>query len=119
MRKETGPAARAKRVAHEGHWETGDLGTSDKHVRRSSKGAERDVDDAMGLQMISLRLQKDLLDKLKWIASHHRVNYQPMIRDVLARWARSEFLSIADQMRHESLAREAIAAAKRAARKRA
>lgn len=103
-------------VGHTGldeEWETGGLGESESHVRKSSKERTESVDDALQLQMISIRLHKDLLDQLKLIAKCHRVGYQPMIRDVLGRWARSEINAILDQYQREVAARsqlEAIAA---------
>jgi hypothetical protein len=51
---------------------------------------EQEIDGALGLQPISIRLQKSLLKNLKVIANHHNVGYQPLIRDLLNRFARSE-----------------------------
>lgn len=51
---------------------------------------EQAIDEAMGLQMISIRLQRSLLTNLKAIARYHGVGYQPLIRDLLNRFAKSE-----------------------------
>lgn len=59
------------------------------------------IDDALGLQMISIRLQKSLLTNLKAIAEHHGVGYQPLIRDLLNRFARSEMHNIFHAMLKE------------------
>lgn len=67
-------------------WENGELGRSEEHVAVS----KTDVDDALGMQMISIRLQKRLLSDLKKIAEHHGIGYQPMIRDLLNRFVHSE-----------------------------
>lgn len=75
-------------------WETGALGQSEQHVRVATDAEMREVDDALELQMISIRLQKGLLEALKEIAKHHGVGYQPMIRDLLDRFARSEIRTI-------------------------
>jgi hypothetical protein len=48
------------------------------------------IDDAADLQMISIRLQKGLLSSLKTIAEFHKVGYQPLIRDLLIRFATAE-----------------------------
>jgi hypothetical protein len=40
-------------------WENDKLGSDDKDVRRSTAEAEQSVDEAIGLQMVSLRLQKN------------------------------------------------------------
>ena len=52
------------------------------------------VNDLIGMQMISIRLQRDLLRDLKAIAEHHGLGYQPMIRDLLTGFARSEIRQI-------------------------
>lgn len=75
-------------------WEAGALGQSDEHVRVATESEMRQVDDALDLQMISIRLQKGLLQALKEIAGHHGIGYQPMVRDLLNRFARSEIKSI-------------------------
>ncbi len=86
---------RKKTAAHGSNpWETGALGQSAEHVRVATDAEMREVDDALELQMISIRLQKGLLDALKEIAKHHGVGYQPMIRDLLNRFARSEIQTI-------------------------
>lgn len=53
-----------------------------------------EIDDAIGLQMISIRLQRTLISNLKLIADYHGVGYQPLIRDLLNRFAKSELGSI-------------------------
>lgn len=75
-------------------WESGQLGQSEEHVRVASDHEMQEVDDALELQMISIRLQKGLLAALKEIAAHHGIGYQPMIRDLLNRFARSEIRTI-------------------------
>jgi predicted DNA binding CopG/RHH family protein len=97
-------------------WDTGELGRDEKHVRRSTPEQEALLDSALCLQPISVRLQKELIEQLKFIAKHHGIGYQPLMRDVLARWARTEMLAIAEQMKQQLEAKETIEAA---ARKRA
>lgn len=71
-------------------WDSGELGRSEEHVRVASDEEMKDVDDALALQMISIRLQKSLIEDLKAIAEHHGIGYQPMVRDLLNRFVRSE-----------------------------
>ncbi len=92
-------------------WESGDLGREEKNVRRSTAESEHAVEEALELQMISIRLQKELIEQLKFLAKYHSIGYQPLIRDVLARWARSEMLLVANQMKQELEAKQQIAAA--------
>jgi predicted DNA binding CopG/RHH family protein len=64
-------------------WEDGELGTSESHVRKVSKAREMAVDETLCLQMISLRLQKDLIEELKKLAHEAGIGYQPYIRQLL------------------------------------
>lgn len=75
-------------------WESGALGQSEEYVRVATDAEMQEVDDALELQMISIRLQKGLLGALKEIARHHGIGYQPMIRDLLNRFAVSEIRTI-------------------------
>lgn len=72
-------------------WESGALGRDEKHAKQAGASAERALDDAMGMQMISIRLQKKLIDDLKSIAKHNGIGYQPLIRQLLTRFVVSEF----------------------------
>lgn len=66
-------------------WESRELGTSEEHVRKSTVDAAA-VDEALGLKPISIRMQKGMIDDLKAIAALHGVGYQPLIRQILARF---------------------------------
>ena len=71
----------------------------DKHLTESSvtvvpPDEESAIEDALGLQMISIRLQKSLIANMKVIADFHQVGYQPLIRDLLNRFVRSEMKSV-------------------------
>jgi hypothetical protein len=69
-------------------WESGKLGRSAKHIRIASDEEEQAVDDALGLQLISIRLHKSLIEKLKQLALLEGIGYQPLIRQVLTRYLR-------------------------------
>jgi hypothetical protein len=102
-------------TTNESDWENGELGRDEKHVRRSPPERERAVDAALDLQLISLRLQKELIEQLKFIANYRGVGYQPLIRDILCRWSRSEVLAIAQEMKRELEAKETISATRKRA----
>lgn len=89
-------------------WERGELGQSAEHAV-VAQGSKQEVDDALGMQLISIRLQKQLVGDLKKIAEYHGVGYQPMIRDLLNRFARSEILSIIKERMSELEASQAAA----------
>lgn len=69
-------------------WETKQLGASAKHVKRASKEDDQALDDALGLAPISLRLQKELVQRLRSLAKKEGLGYQTYIRQVLTRHVR-------------------------------
>ncbi len=83
-------------------WDDGVLGRSAEHVVVASAAECKEVDESLGLQPISIRLQKTLISNLKLIAQYHGIAYQPMIRDLLNRFAASEITQIARQLAEEA-----------------
>ena len=75
-------------------WDSGKLGQEEKYAKRADPAMETALDDALGLQMISIRLPKQLIEDLKFIAKHNAVGYQPLMRDILMRFAKSEKRSV-------------------------
>ncbi len=75
-------------------WENQTLGADEAYVKRSSKEMEQALDEELNLQLISIRLSKALLQDLKFIAKAHGIGYQPMVRDVLSRFAKNEVRQI-------------------------
>jgi hypothetical protein len=69
-------------------WETKQLGGDPKYARRVSAKEDKALDDSLGLQAISIRLQKDLLKQLKGMAQKEGLGYQPFIRHILTKYAR-------------------------------
>jgi len=105
-------------------WESGELGTDEKHVRRVDQKLNDEIDDSLGLQMISIRLEKKLIDSFKLLGSYHGVGYQPLMRDALKRFAEHELKAIVsglvesqrmDQTQKRSPERRATARVKKAA----
>lgn len=68
-------------------WESGQLGTSEAHAKPVAASLQDEIDASLGLQAISIRLPKQLIDAYKLIAAHHGVGYQPLMRDILQRFA--------------------------------
>jgi len=64
-------------------WENRELGASEAHVRKVSSRREKAVDETLGLTMISIRLQKDIINELKQLAHNAGIGYQPYIRQLL------------------------------------
>jgi len=77
-------------------WESGELGRDERYVRVSDV-KPGDLDDALSLQMISIRLQKELLEDLKFLARYHGMGYQPLMKQALRRFADAEMKRIAKE----------------------
>lgn len=68
-------------------WENGALGASEEHARKLSAEDEREVYDALDLQVHSISLQKTLIKQFKVLAKDEGIGYQPLIRQVLTCYA--------------------------------
>ncbi len=69
-------------------WDNRDLGASEEHVRKASPAREKALDERLGMQTISIRLQKSLIDDLKELAEEDGIGYQPYVRQLLTRHVR-------------------------------
>ncbi len=67
-----------------------ELGASENHVEVASMADMSAFNDALSLQAISIRLQKNLVSDLKSIAESYGIGYQPMVRDLLQRFVIAE-----------------------------
>jgi vacuolar-type H+-ATPase subunit C/Vma6 len=83
-------------------WESGALGNDERFVRKVSADVQKEIDDTLGLQAISIRLPKELIEQFKLIAKIHGMGYQPLMREALKRFASSEIKVILTQMANES-----------------
>jgi predicted DNA binding CopG/RHH family protein len=83
-------------------WETGQLGQDEKFVEKANLG-ESDFNEALELQMISIRLQKSLINDLKAFAKIHEVGYQPLMKMILKRWVDGEFKTLGNQYMQQQL----------------
>ena len=64
-------------------WESRELGADAAHAKPTSPDSELEMDEAMGLQVISVRLPKQLIAQLKLLAGDKGLGYQPYLRMVL------------------------------------
>ena len=71
-------------------WESGKFGRDEAYVATAEVADEHALDEALGLKLISIRLPVKLIGELKFVATHHGIGYQPLIRDLLSRFAISE-----------------------------
>lgn len=70
-------------------WENKELGASDEHVKKVSSDDDEAVSSSLGLQTISIRLPKKLIDDLKYLASDDGIGYQPYVRQLLMKHVRT------------------------------
>ena len=71
-------------------WETGKLGSDEEFVRVDTDIDDKAIDEALELQMISIRLQKSLIEDMKMIAKINGLGYQPLIKQILKRFVDGE-----------------------------
>lgn len=89
-------------------WESGELGQDERFVKVADPIEEAALNDALDLQLISIRLQKALIEDFKMIAKANGIGYQPLIRQVLKRFADSEKKRLIREMMAEREEREAF-----------
>lgn len=89
-------------------WEDGPLGKDPEHAIKyeSTTGEEASIDAAFGLKPISIRMEVELLNSLKAIATFRGLGYQPLIRQVLHRFVDSELKQIALEKMSENDTKE-------------
>lgn len=63
-----------------------DLAAAAAGVRVMSPAECKQVDDALGLQLISIRFHKPTLVELKRVAGELGFGYQPLIRAIVENW---------------------------------
>ena len=76
-------------------WETGALGQDEAHVKVSKSVNEEAIDKGLNLTPVTIRLQKSLVENFKSIAALNGIGYQPLMRQVLTRFADCEMKKIA------------------------
>lgn len=86
-------------------WDERRLGASAAHAKVASPEHLTALGDAMGMQSISIRLPKEMIDAYKLIAAHHGVGYQPLMRDILQRFIPQGLKEV--MTHHEQEAKEA------------
>lgn len=79
-------------------WDTGELGREEEFAKIVDDVDDAAIDAAMALIPVSIRLQKSLIDDFKRIARLHGVGYQPLMRQVLTRFAVAETRQMANDL---------------------
>lgn len=75
-------------------WEAGHLGNDESHAVALSAEEQRidnaRIEESLGLHMISIRLERALIEDFKMIAELNGIGYQPLMRQALKRFADCE-----------------------------
>lgn len=80
-------------------WENGKFGQDAEHTRKVSREDQGAIEETLGLKMISIRLPVDLIQAYKDISEYKGLyGYQPLMREVLKRFAESEMEVIMTEM---------------------
>lgn len=102
--------AKAKKPGTDTAWESGELGENLESAKPASAEMERAVNDALGLQLISIRLPKSVIEDFKVIAQIEGIGYQPLMREALVRYAESESKRMMREYASKVAADKALAA---------
>jgi hypothetical protein len=71
-------------------WESGELGIDLKHAIVVDKKMSDRIDEALGLQMIYIRLDKELIESYKLLSTKYKVGGQSLMREALKRFIQSQ-----------------------------
>lgn len=88
-------------------WEDRLLGADEAFVAVAENVDASAIDEALGLKMISIRLEQSLIDDFKAIATINNMGYQTLMRQALKRFAESEKKLIAIEMANRRAAEAA------------
>lgn len=92
-------------------WDSREVGADEQYVE-VAPDISKELDAALDLHPISIRLQKPLVENLKALAHLHGLGYQPLIRQILTRWVDSELKQMVAQRVNAKAAEEAASVVK-------
>lgn len=78
-------------------WDSRELGADPAHAKVAGAEHAAALEDALGLQSISIRLPRQLIETYKLIAGHHGIGYQPLMRDILQRFVPEGLKEVVDE----------------------
>jgi predicted DNA binding CopG/RHH family protein len=86
-----------KVVSSDEAWDDGSLGRDATYAKKVTISASHraKLESKLNLQAISIRLPEELLADLKAIANMNGLGYQPLIRQILTRFAHAELKAVA------------------------
>jgi len=76
-------------------WDSGLLGQNLDYAEKADSALQNQVEHALGMQSISIRLQTELINEFKLIAKLRGTGYQPLMRKALHQFAHAELKKMA------------------------
>jgi hypothetical protein len=87
-------------------WDSGTLGREEAFAAVAPDGEiDANINDHLDLQPISIRLEKSLIEDFKLIAKMNGLGYQPLMRQILKRFADCEKKRILREVAGESFSK--------------
>jgi uncharacterized protein (DUF4415 family) len=71
-------------------WDSGELGGDAEHAQPIRENLEKEIDASLEMHLISIRLQKSLIEDFKAIAQLNAIGYQTLMRQILKRFVECE-----------------------------
>jgi predicted DNA binding CopG/RHH family protein len=85
-------------------WENRSLGNDESFVKVVDEAREANIDEASGTQMISIRVQKSLIEDFKMIASlNGNIGYQTLMKQIMQRFVTCEKKRIFNELVSEKI----------------
>ena len=69
-------------------WENRELGADEEFVRKASPDIEKKLNESLGLHSISIRIPVEIIELLKEFAHDDGIGYQPLMRQIITKYAR-------------------------------
>ena len=83
--------SKSKILSTDDAWDNRTLGAEEAYVKLDDSGIEDEIDEAVGTQLISIRMQRSMIDDLKAIATfNNEIGYQTLIKQILQRFVEGE-----------------------------
>ena len=79
-------------------WESGELGEDPEFAKIFEGDVQPQIDEALAMQPISIRLPKSLVETFKLLGRKHGLGYQPLMRRVLVRFAEAEMKLVLNEV---------------------
>lgn len=79
-----------KIVASDEAWDEKKLGSDERFVSVASDEIAQQILESAGTQLISIRMQKSLIEDLKLISSLNELGYQTLMKQILQRFVECE-----------------------------